>query len=100
MTPSADVKKNQKLACSFCGKSQDMVHKFIAGPGVFICDQCIDLCNEIIIEELSEDVDLDATGVLDEAGGDVERLRALVGALVNERRLLRAGLARRMPPDG
>jgi ATP-dependent Clp protease ATP-binding subunit ClpX len=41
------------LKCSFCGKSQRQVKKLIAGPGVYICDECIDLCNEIIEEELS-----------------------------------------------
>ena len=42
------------LKCSFCGKSQKQVKKLIAGPGVYICDECIDLCNEIIEEELTE----------------------------------------------
>ena len=42
------------LKCSFCGKSQKQVKKLIAGPGVYICDECIDLCTEIIEEELSE----------------------------------------------
>ncbi|MFH1539658.1 MAG: ATP-dependent Clp protease ATP-binding subunit ClpX, partial [bacterium] len=41
-----------KLRCSFCGKSQDQVKKLVAGPGVYICEECIDLCNEIIEEEL------------------------------------------------
>ena len=39
---------NEQLLCSFCGKSQKQVKKLIAGPGVYICDECIDLCNEII----------------------------------------------------
>ncbi len=47
------------LKCSFCGKSQKQVKKLIAGPGVYICDECIDLCNEIIEEELSEQSDVD-----------------------------------------
>src|SRR4249919_1256148 len=46
------------LKCSFCGKSQKQVKKLIAGPGVYICDECIDLCNEIIEEELSEGSEL------------------------------------------
>jgi len=46
------------LKCSFCGKSQKQVKKLIAGPGVYICDECIDLCNEIIEEELAETSDL------------------------------------------
>ena len=45
---------NDLLKCSFCGKTQKQVKKLIAGPGVYICDECIDLCNEIIVEELSE----------------------------------------------
>ena len=46
------------LKCSFCGKSQKQVKKLIAGPGVYICDECIDLCNEIIEEELTDSVDI------------------------------------------
>ncbi|MGW0037181.1 ATP-dependent Clp protease ATP-binding subunit ClpX [Gordonia sp. NPDC003376] len=46
------------LKCSFCGKSQKQVKKLIAGPGVYICDECIDLCNEIIEEELAENGDV------------------------------------------
>jgi ATP-dependent Clp protease ATP-binding subunit ClpX len=47
------------LKCSFCGKSQKQVKKLIAGPGVYICDECIDLCNEIIEEELADSPDAD-----------------------------------------
>jgi ATP-dependent Clp protease ATP-binding subunit ClpX len=50
---------SEQLLCSFCGKSQRQVKKLIAGPGVYICDECIDLCNEIIDEELSAPVSLD-----------------------------------------
>jgi ATP-dependent Clp protease ATP-binding subunit ClpX len=50
---------NEQLLCSFCGKSQRQVKKLIAGPGVYICDECIDLCNEIIDEELTTPVQLD-----------------------------------------
>jgi ATP-dependent Clp protease ATP-binding subunit ClpX len=46
------------LKCSFCGKSQKQVKKLIAGPGVYICDECIDLCNEIIEEEFSESTEV------------------------------------------
>ncbi|GAA4946414.1 ATP-dependent Clp protease ATP-binding subunit ClpX [Streptomonospora halophila] len=46
------------LKCSFCGKSQKQVKKLIAGPGVYICDECIDLCNEIIEEELADSTEL------------------------------------------
>ena len=48
-----------QLKCSFCGKVQDQVKKLIAGPGVYICDECIELCNEIIAEELGEEVDVE-----------------------------------------
>ncbi len=50
---------NEQLLCSFCGKSQRQVKKLIAGPGVYICDECIDLCNEIIDEELTAPAYLD-----------------------------------------
>jgi ATP-dependent Clp protease ATP-binding subunit ClpX len=50
---------NEQLLCSFCGKSQRQVKKLIAGPGVYICDECIDLCNEIIDEELATPTQLD-----------------------------------------
>jgi ATP-dependent Clp protease ATP-binding subunit ClpX len=50
--------KNQ-LKCSFCGKTQEQVKKLVAGPGVYICDECIELCNEIIEEELSEDLGIE-----------------------------------------
>src|SRR5213594_3648045 len=46
------------LKCSFCGKSQKQVKKLIAGPGVYICDECIDLCNEIIEDELPKTTEL------------------------------------------
>jgi ATP-dependent Clp protease ATP-binding subunit ClpX len=45
---------NQRLVCSFCGKPQHQVRKLVAGPGVYICDECIDLCNEIVEEEQAE----------------------------------------------
>lgn len=53
--PSNDGKKSDFLKCSFCGKSQNQVKKLIAGPGVYVCDECVDLCNEIIDEELKEE---------------------------------------------
>ncbi len=48
-----------QLKCSFCGKSQDQVRKLVAGPGVYICDECIELCNEIVEEELGGEEDID-----------------------------------------
>lgn len=48
-----------QLKCSFCGKVQDQVKRLVAGPGVYICDECIELCNDIVEEELQEDLDLD-----------------------------------------
>lgn len=54
-----DGKKNDFLKCSFCGKSQNQVKKLIAGPGVYVCNECVDLCNEIIDEELKEQREVD-----------------------------------------
>ncbi|MFC4808977.1 ATP-dependent protease ATP-binding subunit ClpX [Paenibacillus sp. GCM10023250] len=48
-----------QLKCSFCGKSQDQVRKLVAGPGVYICDECIELCTEIVEEELGHEEELD-----------------------------------------
>lgn len=55
--PKYDEKK--QLKCSFCGKTQDQVRRLIAGPGVYICDECIELCSEIIVDEFQGDVELD-----------------------------------------
>jgi ATP-dependent Clp protease ATP-binding subunit ClpX len=52
-----------QLKCSFCGKLQEQVKKLVAGPGVYICDECIELCNEIIEEELSGDLDIELRDV-------------------------------------
>lgn len=52
-----------QLKCSFCGKVQEQVQKLVAGPGVYICDECIELCNEIIEEELNEEMDLGLNSV-------------------------------------
>ena len=59
MTTSNDGNddKGKLLYCSFCGKSQNDVRKLIAGPSVFICDECVDLCNDIIREEILEQSD-------------------------------------------
>ncbi|WP_088228942.1 ATP-dependent Clp protease ATP-binding subunit ClpX [Desulfosporosinus sp. FKB] len=55
--------KNQ-LKCSFCGKTQEQVKKLVAGPGVYICDECIELCNEIIEEELTDDLGVEIGEIL------------------------------------
>lgn len=52
-----------QLKCSFCGKLQEQVKKLVAGPGVYICDECIELCNEIIEEEFSEDLEVELRDV-------------------------------------
>lgn len=52
------LSKTPQFRCSFCGKSQDQVRKLIAGPEVYICDECIGLCNEIILEEMDDDMPL------------------------------------------
>lgn len=55
------------LRCSFCGKSQEQVRKLIVGPGVYICDECVELCNEILEEEFS-DKNLAAASVTGQPG--------------------------------
>src|ERR1700755_2695891 len=68
------------LKCSFCGKSQKQVKKLIAGPGVYICDECIDLCNEIIEEELADADDVK----LDELPNAAEIRGFLAGSVTRE----------------
>ncbi len=58
------LSKTPQFRCSFCGKSQDQVRKLIAGPEVYICDECIGLCNEIILEELDEEAPMELKNVL------------------------------------
>ncbi|QXM06443.1 ATP-dependent Clp protease ATP-binding subunit ClpX [Crassaminicella indica] len=53
--------EKKQLKCSFCGKSQDQVRRLIAGPSVYICDECIELCQEIIQEEFDENIDIEIT---------------------------------------
>jgi ATP-dependent Clp protease ATP-binding subunit ClpX len=55
----AKYEEKKQLKCSFCGKNQDQVRRLIAGPGVYICDECIELCSEIIVDEFQGDVELD-----------------------------------------
>ncbi len=59
----AKYDEKKQLKCSFCGKNQEQVKRLIAGPGVYICDECIDLCSEIIADEFEESVELDTTSV-------------------------------------
>ena len=54
---------DDKLKCSFCGKTQDQVKKLIAGPEVYICDECVELCNEILDEEFFEAKDKDGAAI-------------------------------------
>jgi ATP-dependent Clp protease ATP-binding subunit ClpX len=97
------------LKCSFCGKSQKQVKKLIAGPGVYICDECIDLCNEIIEEELSEATDVqwgdlpkprEIYTFLDEyvIGQDVAK-KALAVAVYNHYKRVQAGSTDRPKDD-
>jgi DNA-directed RNA polymerase specialized sigma subunit len=105
------------LACSFCGKSQAQLKKLIAGPGVHICDECVDLCNEILREgDRVGDLDLEPLlvkrnaderrlvilrfGLDDDRVGDLDDLEPLLAKLnADERRLviLRCGLDRAEP---
>jgi ATP-dependent Clp protease ATP-binding subunit ClpX len=99
---------SELLKCSFCGKSQKQVKKLIAGPGVYICDECIELCNEIIVEELSETEEVTFTelpkpheiyGFLEEyvVGQDTAK-KVLSVAVYNHYKRVRAG--QRMKDDG
>ena len=58
------------LYCSFCGKSQHEVRKLIAGPSVFICDECVDLCNDIIREEVQDAETKGSSGSVANSTGD------------------------------
>lgn len=55
----AKFEEKKQLRCSFCGKSQDQVRRLIAGPGVYICDECIELCSEIIADEFDENISIE-----------------------------------------
>lgn len=59
----AKYDEKKQLKCSFCGKTQEQVKRLIAGPGVYICDECIDLCSEIIADEFQDTVDFDPKSV-------------------------------------
>ena len=93
---------SEQLLCSFCGKSQRQVKKLIAGPGVYICDECIDLCNEIIDEEFAPPATLDLEnlpkpkdiyGTLsDYVIGQDEAKRSLSVAVYNHYKRVRMGL--------
>jgi ATP-dependent Clp protease ATP-binding subunit ClpX len=103
MSDTTDDKDNGKLLyCSFCGKSQHEVRKLIAGPSVFVCDECVDLCNDIIREELQEQADTGRTdlpkpkeikGKLDEYVIGQERAkRVLAVAVYNHYKRLECGI--------
>ncbi|QAA34114.1 ATP-dependent Clp protease ATP-binding subunit ClpX [Clostridium manihotivorum] len=59
----AKYEDKKQLRCSFCGKNQDQVKRLIAGPGVYICDECIELCSEIIADEFEESIQFDSTSL-------------------------------------
>ena len=68
MSKLSGTDSKSTLYCSFCGKSQHEVRKLIAGPTVFICDECVELCNDIIREETK-------AGIAGKKEGDIPRLR-------------------------
>lgn len=71
-------KEKSQLHCSFCGKSQKEVKKLIAGPGVYICDECIDLCNDIIAEEKARDEKVTGKLIVPKPNEIMEKLNAYV----------------------
>ena len=71
------------LKCSFCGKSQKQVKKLIAGPAVYICDECIDLCNEIIEEEFTFVVGVASTGLIHFRKRSISIIKLLQGLSEN-----------------
>jgi len=82
--PSRTPDGPESLKCSFCGKSQRHVKKLIAGPGVYICDECIDLCNDIVEDELAEEAA--AEPLLDELPVPSQIHEALDGYVVGQER--------------
>ncbi len=65
---------DSRLKCSFCGKTQDQVKKLIAGPEVYICDECVELCNEILDEEFFENKDKDKEESAEQKGTDLSKI--------------------------
>ncbi|HAD09942.1 MAG TPA: ATP-dependent Clp protease ATP-binding subunit ClpX [Porticoccaceae bacterium] len=93
MSEENDDGKEKLLYCSFCGKSQHEVRKLIAGPSVFICDECVDLCNDIISEEMQEagksgevedklPVPTEIKGILDQYVIDQQRAKKILSVAV------------------
>ena len=93
-----------QLKCSFCGKTQEQVRKLVAGPGVYICDECIELCNEIIEEEFSDEAEVelkdvpkpkDIRAILDQyVIGQDDAKKSLSVAVYNHYKRINMGLAK------
>ncbi|HEX3623220.1 MAG TPA: ClpX C4-type zinc finger protein [Acidimicrobiales bacterium] len=76
-------RREDLLACSFCGKRQDQVVKLIAGPGVYICDECVQLCDRIVEDELA-----DRAGRASPTDAEIEAAARAVNAAVSRFRAL------------
>jgi len=76
--------KSTDLLCSFCGKSQSEVKKLIAGPGVYICDECIELCNDIIAEEYEKEEAKHSRVSIPEPAAIKEETKATIRCILEE----------------
>jgi len=83
--PSRTTDDNEQLKCNFCGKSQRHVKKLIAGPGVYICDECIELCSDIVEDELAEEITQD-TPLLEDLPTPAELHEAINGYVIGQER--------------